>query len=98
MKSNLIAAAVLAVSTLASAGASAQVFNSWAFDQAQTPSTKTRAEVKAEAVQANNQNQNQNQNQAVQTSYGALTQPAPAVAEKTAAEARSASLLKTEGQ
>jgi hypothetical protein len=52
MKSNLIAAAVLAASALTSVAANAQIFNSYLFDQMQTPSTRTRAEVKADVLQA----------------------------------------------
>ncbi len=52
MKSNLIAAAVLAASAMTSVAANAQIFNSYLFDQMQTASTKTRAEVKAEVLQA----------------------------------------------
>ena len=52
MKSNLIAAAVVAVAALTSVAASAETFNSYLFDQMQAPTTKTRAEVKAEVLQA----------------------------------------------
>lgn len=52
MKSNLIAATVLAASALTSVAANAQIFNSYLFDQMQAPSTRTRAEVKAELLQA----------------------------------------------
>lgn len=54
MKSNFIAAAVVAVAALGSVGASAQTFNSYLFDQMQAPVTKTRAEVKSEVLQAQN--------------------------------------------
>ena len=56
MKSNFIAAAVVAVAALGSVGASAQTFNSYLFDQMQAPVTKTRAEVKSEVLQAQNAN------------------------------------------
>ena len=52
MKSNLIAAAVVAVATLTSVAASAETLNAYLFDQMQAPSTRTRAEVKAEVLQA----------------------------------------------
>ncbi|MFC5522746.1 DUF4148 domain-containing protein [Polaromonas jejuensis] len=52
MKSNLIAAAVVAVAALTSVAASAETFNSYLFDQMQAPATRTRAEVKAEVLQA----------------------------------------------
>jgi hypothetical protein len=54
MKSNFIAAAVVAVAAFGSVGASAQTFNSFLFDQMQTPATKTRAEVKSEVLQVQN--------------------------------------------
>jgi hypothetical protein len=54
MKSNFIAAAVVAVAALTSVAASAETFNSYLFDQMQAPATKTRAEVKSEVVQAQN--------------------------------------------
>jgi hypothetical protein len=47
MKSNFIAAAVVAVAALTSVAASAETFNSYLYDQMQAPVTKTRAEVKA---------------------------------------------------
>src|SRR5688572_29672992 len=56
MKSNFIAAAVVAVAALGSVGASAQTFNSYLFDQMQAPATKTRAEVKSEVLQAQSAN------------------------------------------
>ncbi len=52
MKSNFIAATVVAVAALTSVAAPAQTFNSYLFDQMQAPATRTRAEVKAETVQA----------------------------------------------
>ncbi|MEO7886870.1 MAG: DUF4148 domain-containing protein [Polaromonas sp.] len=54
MKSNFIAATVVAVAALTSVAASAETFNSYLFDQMQAPATKTRAEVKSEVVQAQN--------------------------------------------
>jgi opacity protein-like surface antigen len=54
MKSNFVAAAVVAVAALTSVTASAQPLNSFLFEQLQAPSTKTRAEVKSEVVQAQN--------------------------------------------
>jgi len=69
MKSNLIAAAVVAVAALTSVAASAETFNSYLFDQMQAPTTKTRAEVKAEVLQA------QREGASVASSYnGALAQ------------------------
>jgi hypothetical protein len=52
MKSKFISAAVLSVAALTSMGASAEIYNSWMFDQMAAPATKTRAEVKAEVLQA----------------------------------------------
>ena len=52
MKSKLISAAVLSVAALTSLGASAQIYNSWMFDQMAAPASKTRAEVKAEVRNA----------------------------------------------
>lgn len=52
MKTKLLATVVIAASAFTSLGASAEIFNSWAFDQMSTPSTRTRAEVKAEVVQS----------------------------------------------
>jgi hypothetical protein len=52
MKSKFISAAVLAVAAFTSMGASAEIFNSWMFDQMAAPSTRTRAEVKAEVIEA----------------------------------------------
>lgn len=89
MKSKIIAAAVVAATTFASFGASAQVFNSWLFDQASTSTTQTRAEVKNEAKQGH-------RDQATVSGIGALAQPeATRTTEKTAPEARSAGLVKT---
>lgn len=56
MKSNFVAAAVVAVAALTSVAASAETFNSYLFDQMKAPVTKTRAEVKAEVVQAQGAN------------------------------------------
>jgi hypothetical protein len=56
MKSNFIAAAVVAVAALTSVAASAETYNSFLFDQMQAPATKTRAEVKSEVVQAQSAN------------------------------------------
>ena len=64
MKSNLIAVAVLAASALTSFGASAQVYNSWLFDQAQPSST---ARVEANVV-----------DQPVVPGFGAAVRPAVA--------------------
>jgi hypothetical protein len=52
MKSNFVAAAVVAVAALTSVAASAETFNSYLYDQMKAPVTKTRAEVKAEVVQS----------------------------------------------
>ena len=51
MKSKFISAAVLSVAALTSMGASAEMYNSWMFDQMATPAAKTHAEVKAEVLQ-----------------------------------------------
>ena len=51
MKSKFISAAVLSVTALTSMGASAEMYNSWMFDQMATLAAKTRAEVKAEVLQ-----------------------------------------------
>lgn len=51
MKSKFISAAVLSVAALTSMGASAEMYNSWLFDQMAVPAEKTRAEVKAEVLQ-----------------------------------------------
>jgi hypothetical protein len=58
MKSNFIAAAVVAVAALTSVAASAESFNPYLFDQMQAPSTRTRAEVKAELQQAQREGYN----------------------------------------
>lgn len=52
MKSNFIAAAVVAVAAFTSVAASADTFNPYLFDQMKAPTSKTRAEVKAEMLQA----------------------------------------------
>ena len=52
MKSNLIAAAVVAVAGLTSVAASAEPLNAFLLEAMQMPSTKTRAEVKSEMLQA----------------------------------------------
>lgn len=56
MKSNFIAAAVVAVAALSSVAASAEPLNAFLLEQMQAPSTKTRAEVKSEMLQAKNAN------------------------------------------
>ena len=56
MKSNLIAAAVVAVAALSSVAASAQPLNAFLLEQMQAPASRTRAEVKAEVLQAQNTN------------------------------------------
>jgi hypothetical protein len=56
MKSNFIAAAVVAVAALSSVAASAQPLNAFLLEQMQAPSSRTRAEVKTEALQAQNAN------------------------------------------
>ena len=56
MKSNFIAAAVVAVAALSSVAASAQPLNAFLLEQMQSPSTRTRAEVKSEVLQAQNAN------------------------------------------
>ena len=52
MQSKLISAAVLAVAALTSVAASAEIYNSYLFDQMKAPASRTRAEVKAEVLQA----------------------------------------------
>lgn len=52
MKSNFIAAAVVAVAAFTSVAASADTFNPYLFDQMKAPTSRTRAEVKAEVLQA----------------------------------------------
>jgi hypothetical protein len=56
MKSNFVAAAVVAVAALTSVAASAQPLNAFLLEQMQAPATKTRAEVKSEVLQAQNAN------------------------------------------
>ncbi|SFU99246.1 hypothetical protein SAMN05216350_11122 [Polaromonas sp. YR568] len=56
MKSNFIAAAVVAVAALSSVAASAQPLNGFLLEQMQAPTSKTRAEVKSEVIQAQNAN------------------------------------------
>ena len=51
MKSTSISAAVLSVAALTCMAASAEIYNSWLFDQMAAPVVKTRAEVKAQALQ-----------------------------------------------
>lgn len=92
MKSKFISAAVLAVSAFASMGASAEMYNSWLFEQMAAPSSKTRAEVKAEVIQA------QQDKLAGSAYYGATAQQAivAAPAEKAGAEPQAkAELIKT---
>jgi opacity protein-like surface antigen len=54
MKSNFVAAAVVAVAALSSVAASAQPLNAFLLEQMQAPATRTRAEVKSEVIQAQN--------------------------------------------
>jgi hypothetical protein len=56
MKSNFIAAVVVAVAGLTSVAASAEPLNAFLLEQMQLPSTKTRAEVKSEMLQARKAN------------------------------------------
>lgn len=56
MKSNFIAAAVVAVAALSSVAASAQPLNAFLLEQMSAPATRTRAEVKSEVLQAQNAN------------------------------------------
>ncbi|WP_411886462.1 DUF4148 domain-containing protein [Polaromonas sp. YR568] len=94
MKSNFVAAAVVAVAALTSVAASAETFNSYLYDQMKAPVTKTRAEVKAEAVQAQGVNSASSYN-------GAAAQQNLAAprAEKTgAAPQAAAELVKTSAQ
>lgn len=96
MKSKFISAAVLAVSAFASMGASAEMYNSWLFDQMAAPATKTRAEVKAEVIQAQQQG-----SAAGSAFYGATAQQkigaVPAEKSGTAPQAN-AELIKTSQQ
>ena len=94
MKSNFIAAAVVAVAAFGSVGASAQTFNSYLFDQMQAPASKTRAEVKSEVIQAQNAGSASSYNGA--TAQQNLSAPR---AEKTgAAPQAAAELVKTSAQ
>jgi hypothetical protein len=56
MKSNFIAAVVVAVAGLTSVAASAEPLNAFLLEAMQLPSTKTRAEVKSELLQARKAN------------------------------------------
>ncbi len=94
MKSNFIAAAVVAVAALSSVAASAETYNSFLFDQMQAPSTKTRAEVKSEVLQAQNANATSSYN-------GATAQQnlaAPRAEKAGAAPQAAAELVKTNQQ
>ena len=94
MKSNFIAAAVVAVAALSSVAASAETYNSFLFDQMQAPSTKTRAEVKSEVLQAQNAN-------AASSDNGATAQQnlaAPRAEKAGAAPQAAAELVKTSQQ
>lgn len=94
MKSNFVAAAVVAVAALTSVAASAETFNSYLYDQMKAPVTKTRAEVKAEVVQAQGANSASSYNGA--TAQQTLAAPR---AEKTgAAPQASAELVKPAAQ
>jgi opacity protein-like surface antigen len=88
MKSNFIAAAVVAVAALTSVAASAETYNSFLFDQMQAPATKTRAEVKSEVVQAQKANSASSYNGA--TAQQSLSAPR---AEKTGTAPQAAAEL-----
>jgi len=88
MKSNFVAAAVVAVAALTSVAASAETFNSYLYDQMKAPVTKTRAEVKAEVVQAQGANSASSYNGA--TAQQNLAAPR---AEKTGAAPQAAAEL-----
>ncbi len=94
MKSNFVAAAVVAVAALTSVAASAETFNSYLYDQMKAPVTKTRAEVKAEVVQAQGANSASSYNGA--TAQQNLT--APRAEKAGAAPQAAAELVKTSAQ
>ena len=94
MKSNFIAAAVIAVAALSSVAASAQPLNAFLLEQMQSPSTRTRAEVKSEVLQAQNAN-------AASSYNGATAQQnlaAPRAEKAGAAPQAAAELVKTSQQ
>lgn len=94
MKSNFIAAAVVAVAALSSVAASAQPLNGFLLEQMQAPSSKTRAEVKTEVLQAQNAN-------AASSYNGATAQQnlgAPRAEKAGAAPQAAAELVKTSQQ
>jgi hypothetical protein len=94
MKSNFIAAAVVAVAALSSLAASAEPLNAFLLEQMQMPSTKTRAEVKSEMLQAKNAN-------AASSFNGATAQPnlaAPRAENAGAVPQAAAELVKTSQQ
>ena len=95
MKSKFISAAVLSAAALTSMGASAEMYNSWLFDQMAAPSAKTRAEIKAEVVQ-------QQGNRASGSAFNGATAQrkiSEPVAEKTGtAPQASAEMVKTSQQ
>lgn len=88
MKSNFIAASVVAVAALTSVAASAQTFNSYLFDQMQAPATKTRAEVKSDLLQVQNAGSASSYNGATaQQNLGAPRAEKAGAAPQAAAEA-----------
>ena len=94
MKSNFIAAAVVAVAALSSVAASAEPLNAFLLEQMQAPSTKTRAEVKSEMLQAKKAN-------AASSFNGAIAQQnlaAPRAEKAGAAPQAAAELVKTSQQ
>jgi hypothetical protein len=98
MKSKLISATVLAAAALTSMGASAEVFNSWVFEQMAAPATRTRAEVKAEVLQAQNDQRGASSAASASAYNGAVAQQNlnAAPAEKTgAAPQATAGFVKT---
>ena len=94
MKSNFIAAAVVAVAALTSVAASAQPLNAFLLDQMKAPATKTRAEVKNEVLQTQTAN-------AASSFNGVTAQQnlaAPRAEKAGAAPQAAAELVKTSAQ
>jgi hypothetical protein len=94
MKSNFVAAAVVAVAALTSVAASAQPLNAFLLEQMNAPATKTRAEVKSEVLQAENAN-------AASSFNGVAAQQnlaAPRAEKAGAAPQAAAELVKTSAQ
>jgi hypothetical protein len=94
MKSNFVAAAVVAVAALTSVAVSAQPLNAFLLEQMNAPATKTRAEVKSEVLQAENAN-------AASSFNGVAAQQnlaAPRAEKAGAAPQAAAELVKTSAQ